>query len=376
MSCMTSFIIHYCLTKFKLKVTMRVDLPLHDGESITMDKIKTIIDDIWIHCFLFLNISDFLAVHSTNTRFNKLTNHLHQGRIKQFWKSQCIHLCTTVSINQFETDNWKLFYQKLLDFLTRAHYFDPLLHFQHSLPRHGIILEKKRQESDINQAMIMDCVPIFRLLLNLRNTTKKGDDVDDCNRHDRDQSKHNSNNNQNSIDTHKFDNNTNTSKKTLPINKKQNNKSNIKTFNLGNDSAEILAMAAGCAATNIFSYILQCYPEIDPCPRYGFDANTPLMTACFNGNIEIVELLLKHPKVTKERINCNNTWGDTALDYAINREGLTKKNGVTLLDLFLNDDRVDVIQGIIKYKRFGEFNAETEKKCNDFTKRFSFGNLK
>ena len=57
------------------------------------------------------------------------------------------------------------------------------------------------------------------------------------------------------------------------------------------------------------------------------------MTACVNGNNEIVEVLLKHSKRTKEGINCSNTCGDTSLDYAVNRNGLTKRNGVTLLDL-------------------------------------------
>ena len=83
-----------------------------EPESITANETKffnVISDDSTMHCISFLNPYDFVNVCCTCKNFRSLTS-LSNNFTQEYWKQQCISLCTDVvsaiQHNNFNTQNW------------------------------------------------------------------------------------------------------------------------------------------------------------------------------------------------------------------------------------------------------------------------------
>lgn len=65
----------------------------------------SIVDDIWIHTFCFLNPLELLVLKRSCKHFHKLTDHRKYRRMSKYWEFQCKRLCKTIEHIKFTTDN-------------------------------------------------------------------------------------------------------------------------------------------------------------------------------------------------------------------------------------------------------------------------------
>ena len=126
-----------------------------------MDGTKRLNDDIWIHCFCFLNIRALFSIQSACHYFYTLTDHTKQNLIHQHWKMYCQQLCTNVKTTNIDCKDWKQFFQHLLRFLIHQKYISRDID-NYNCPT--VTLKKLNASGDIAQAIRMDNVSIFDMM--------------------------------------------------------------------------------------------------------------------------------------------------------------------------------------------------------------------
>ena len=138
-------------------------------------------DDSLVHCFLYLNVKDFLSINKTCIHFNKLTNGTNDRQfLNEYWKNQCTYVCINVKENKsFKVQDWKQFYRILVDFFFKYKYLKPSKHEkfqQHSWRQFGAGVDLFPDNVGYNpilKAINDDNVAIFQLLqCNIKDINK------------------------------------------------------------------------------------------------------------------------------------------------------------------------------------------------------------
>lgn len=272
----------------------------HEEIIITeMCHLHFIATDVWIRCFLFLNIKDFISIRSTCKEFCTLTDHSRYKTINTYWKDQCHLLCINTRYNDFKVENWKNFYQILTDFFEKCSIFDTYNNKRNFInyncdqsPRRPNSISIEKTHISIDQNIVWsinyDNLDVFKLLLNSTS----------------------------------FDINAETG-----------------LFSYYHP----LIWCADKNAATIAQYLLGFDNEyMDVISRFG--RLTPLITGCYAKNAAIVSVLLKHEKMTKCILNYQSMEGATALHAACIHIPVQAANRDVwkICSLLLNDDRIDV----------------------------------
>ena len=61
--------------------------------------VYSVIDDIWISIFSFLNSKQFIEISQCCKHFHTITDYNKQPRIKYYWQLQCARLCSDIKID-------------------------------------------------------------------------------------------------------------------------------------------------------------------------------------------------------------------------------------------------------------------------------------
>ena len=100
----------------------------------------------------------------------------------------------------------------------------------------------------------------------------------------------------------------------------------------------IVSSAIVYKSNQIFEYLMQynIFPNIDLSVTDARDNQTSLILACRYCNTKMVQLLLKHPNMTKKVINMQDVSGQTAFLAACDA------GAFNIVQIMINDDRVDI----------------------------------
>ena len=241
--------------------------------------VADIIDDIWMEIFYYLNFKSIIHISSACRHFHMLTHSKKYLKMHRYWKWKCKTICNDIEILNYETDDWYSFFISLYIFMKRFKYFNYF--------------------NDIHDYKL-DCT---------YKHANKGVPI--------------------TIGTHNIDFDTNLPPKLFqPIEPAHHTISlaciqdNIAVFKLlikyiGNINDNIhhygydcymspLGIACMCNSCEIAQYLLN-RDDIDILLCQTDSWCTPLWLATFYHSINIVELLLKHPKTTKESVNLRAT---------------------------------------------------------------------
>lgn len=258
--------------------------------------IDCLIDDIWINCFILLNVKDFLSVCKTCKHFYKLANDKNCVRIDKYWEYQCQELCADVKDHDFITKDidWRQLYQILINCFTRDS------------------LRPINKSSYINKDKYSSCLPVTiskeNGLLNAA-AIKRAMDQDNL-----------------------------LVFRILTYNLSDMNTKLVNTYIYQYyGQVNCLWYCARQNSIKITKYLLS-QPGIDLNLAPSKVSDTPLMIASLRRNDKICELLLNDPRMTKQGINMCDNLHRTALSYACFQAPGCKQ----IIKLLLNDERVDV----------------------------------
>ena len=237
--------------------------------------VGNIIDDIWTEIFYFLNFKSIIHISCCCKHFHMITNSKQYYRIHKYWEWKCKTLCNDIQILNHTTDDWHTFFISLYSFMKRFKYFDYFndihdyklcnthKHFNKDFPI-TIGTDKDGFCERVNVAAfssvefahhticlpcIQDNLQVFKLLI------KYIDNINDNIHH------------------------------------------------CGYDCyMSPLGVACVCNSCKIAEYLLND-SDIDVQLCQTSAQYTPLILATTYGSINIVKLLLKHPKMSKDGIN-------------------------------------------------------------------------
>ena len=84
--------------------------------------VSSLIRDLWIHIFFFVNPNDFVSVCQTCVDFFKWTNN-NKHEIQQYWKNKTKQLVGNIKPN-YKSDDWKYTYLQIRQFLIDFEYIN------------------------------------------------------------------------------------------------------------------------------------------------------------------------------------------------------------------------------------------------------------
>ena len=346
------------------------------------------VDDLWLLIITSLSSGDFIAVRQTCNRFYQLTDHNYKKHTiaNKYWKKECQRLCFDVKKaidNKFiaENNKWFDFYRDLTQFLIANKYVNnfnecsniskPITlykmskrqrkqhkrqHRQNQVysyiygPNYNRNIENFNQNennknvndnnnNNKNKLKLMqhpillackqDRLSIFQMLefrFNVKNINQRFYDLDDCCNHS-------------ALFTACCNGsikiaryllgfsliNSKLSNANLMNNKNNNNNSDNSDNNHDHNT--------NSTSRNIDNININRVKNIDLNMIEGEDDDTLLTKACSNGHIEIVSLLLKHPKMTTELINKGDFCDYRPIQCTDNKD---------IISLLLNDKRTDI----------------------------------
>ena len=327
---------------FKLNEKYRQIYSVDD--HITNINIYDISDDSWINIFCYCNVNDLISIHQICNHFYKLTNRKRNKTINDFWKYQCDMVCNDIKSLKFTTPDWYKFFVALMKFYaeyfrvkpttiiqalkiningdtingdtidtakaktvkTRVNKIANLFPMTIGKITINSILNNWHRESTIEMACRQDNILIFKLLINYLDY--------DINANIDEEFEH-----------------------TCPTER-------------GGGKMTILNLVARCGAVDIATFLLgnddnknSWLSKIDINNGSGYQLDTPLLLASYWKHIQIVKLLLKHPKMTKIGVNTCDTSGRTPLHCAVEQEFISPakmRQTLPLVELLLKDGRV------------------------------------
>lgn len=287
---------------------------LHDQESTYHITYLCMNDDVWVTCFCFLNVQDLLSIHKSCTNFHRITDNTRYPIINKLWKYHCRQLCINIDKhndtddddNDFTTDDWKLFYRAMINFLVKHQFInDDLKHDYINHDKSHMLLGFGSSYSNPGPALNLttndDCNPIKLAI--------QDDDV-------------------------------------LMFRLLTCDISNMNNPLPENCVDFPLLLAARYDSVQVASYMLETYSDVKVSDYSTFEKrciDTPLIVAVRSGNIGMVTLLLTHKNMTQEMINFANynQLNRCALFYACKNWG-NNKHGKQIVELFLDDERTDI----------------------------------